>query len=54
MADKIAAWAQDMLTRVYKVHWEESGLAVEFGDKALDPPGHTDEPSPSLRFKKRR
>jgi hypothetical protein len=36
MAEKIAAWAQDILTRIYNVHW--GGLAVEFGDKDKDAP----------------
>jgi hypothetical protein len=38
----MGAWAQDILTRIFNVHWE-TGLAVEFGDKAEDAPGMTEE-----------
>jgi hypothetical protein len=36
MADKADAYSQDVLTRIYNVHWA-GGLAVEFGDKAEGP-----------------
>jgi hypothetical protein len=45
MAEKIAAWAQDILTRIFNVHWE-GGLAVEFGDKDQDAPAAPAAPEP--------
>jgi hypothetical protein len=46
----VGAYSQDLLTRIYNVHWDEvgGGLAVEFGDKAGAPPGPPPEP-PSAR-----
>jgi hypothetical protein len=43
MAAKIAAWAQDILTRIYNVNW--GGLAVEFGDTDQNAPEPKPEPS---------
>jgi hypothetical protein len=33
----------DHVTRIIDVHWGDTGLAVEFGDKATDAPKPGDE-----------
>lgn len=38
MPPETGPYSQDVLTRIYNVHWDEEGLAVEFGDKDQDPP----------------
>jgi len=44
MADLADALGLDFLTQIINVHWE-SGLAVEFGNKAEDAPGLNEDAS---------
>jgi len=45
----VGPYSQDALTRIYNVHWDEPGLAVEFGDKADGPPGPAPVPASARR-----
>lgn len=44
-SNNIEPFKEDFFERIVNVHWQ-TGLAVEFGDKAGGPPGSSDEAAP--------